>query len=224
MEKLFREGFILFMLGHNRTGKSVVAKDLTVSYKKKWGKKKSVIAYDPQNRFEDVRDARIMNEDWGKYFDSTGEKLLIHDTLFVLDDYRGLMMKDSLDPQFLKMLMLRNEYGLDFIFVIHSPKLIIERISYYITHFALFYISGDADAFRKAQKVQNIETVAQCRELVNGYVKKNGKGVYDKGGKHTFPFAFIDVGEETIDLINMNDATINGKVIEYSGKEVEQES
>ena len=109
--------------------------------------------------------------------------------------------------------MLRNEYGLDFIFIIHSPKLIIERISYYITHFALFYTSGDSDAFKKAQKVQNIETVAQCREYVNRYVKTHGRGEYETN--KNFPFAFIDTEEEKINLINMPKATVIGKSINY---------
>lgn len=214
MEKeLFRKNFILFMLGHNRTGKSVLAVDLAKAYRDKFGKKKRIIAYDPQSRFSELTDERIEVEDWDKYFDEEGKKMLIHDTLFILDDYRGLMMRDTLDPTFLKMLMLRNEYGLDFIFVIHSPKLIIERISYYITHFALFYTSGDSDAFKKAQKVQNIETVAQCREFVNRYVKTHGRGTYEEG--KNFPFAFIDTEQEKISLINMPKAVVNGTSIKF---------
>lgn len=215
---LFRSNFILFMLGHNRTGKSVVAKDLAISYRKKFGKKKNIIAYDPQSRFKDITDSNIMSEKWEEYFDESGEKLLINDTLFILDDYRGLMTRDTLDPFFLKMLMLRNEYGLDFIFVIHSPKLIIERISYYITHFALFYTSGDANAFKKADKVQSIETISQCRDFVNKYVKANGRGEYKD---RSFPYAFIDTENEKIQLINFDKAEVNGKVINYKNKENE---
>lgn len=219
-KSLFRTNFILFMLGHNRTGKSVIAKDLATSYRKKFGKKKNIIAYDPQSRFKDLTDSTIMSEKWEDYFDESGEKLLIHDTLFILDDYRGLMTRDTLDPFFLKMLMLRNEYGLDFIFIIHSPKLIIERISYYITHFALFYTSGDANAFKKADKVQSIETISQCRDFVNRYVKANGRGEYKD---RSFPYAFIDTENEKIQLINFDKAEVKGKVINYKSKENEIE-
>jgi hypothetical protein len=212
MEKLdFRNNFCLFMIGHNRTGKSVMAKDIAVSYRNKFKKKKKIICYDPQNRFEDVRDDRIISEDWGQYFDETEEKLLISDTLFILDDYRGLMMNDRLDNLFLKMLMLRNEYGLDFLFIVHSPKLIIERISYYITHFALFYISGSDDNFKKSQKIQSVETVAQCSDLVNRYVREHDRGTYETN--KNFKFAWIDTEEETVSFINMDKLKIEDKKV-----------
>lgn len=209
----YRNNFCLFMIGHNRTGKSVIAKDIAVSYKSKFKNKKKIIAYDPQDRFGDVRDSRIISEDWSEYFDETGEKLLIHDTLFILDDYRGLMMNDKLDNLFLKMLMLRNEYGLDFLFIVHSPKLIIERISYYITHFALFYISGSDDNFKKSQKIQSVETIAQCSEMVNRYVREHDRGTYEDN--KNFKFAWIDTEEETVDFVNMEKLKIEGDLVKF---------
>jgi hypothetical protein len=212
-EMKFRKNFVLFMIGHNRTGKSVLAKDIASSYKSKFKNKKKIIAYDPQDRFSDLRDERILSEDWEQYFDETGERLLIHDTLFILDDYRGLMMKDRLDDYFLKLLMLRNEHGIDFLFVVHSPKLIIERISYYITHFALFYVSGSDDNFKKSQKIQSVETVAQCSEMVNRYVREHGRGTYEED--KNFKFAWIDTEDEIVSFVNMDKLKIEDKKVTF---------
>lgn len=207
-----RNNFILFFIGHNRTGKSVLAKEVAKAYKS-GHKKKSIISFDPQSRFKDVSNKTISQEKWQEFFDPATDKPNIHDTLFILDDYRSLMMSDRIDPHFLKLLTFRNEYGLDFIFITHSPKLIVERISYYITHFALFYTAGDADAFSHAKKVQNIETVAQCRDFVNRYVKEHGRGKYETG--KNFPFAFIDLEQEKIDLVNMPKAEINNLQVNF---------
>ena len=188
-----------------------MALEIAKSYKKKFGKKKKIIAYDPQNRFKDIADGFIFKENWAQYFNDDGLPN-IHDTLFILDDYRGLMPRDTLDDDFLRLLMQRNEYGIDFIFVIHSPKLIIERISYYITHFALFYTAGDSDGFRTAKKMPSVGDVSQVADFVNKYVREHGRGTYEK---LSFPFAFIDTEEETIKLINMDKAKVNGTVISY---------
>jgi len=214
-----RTCFIIFFLGHNRTGKSVMALAMAKAYRKKWGKKKRIVSYDPQNRFKDISDEFIYEQDWGKYFGEDG-KPNISDTLFILDDYRGLMPRDTLDENFLRLLMQRNEYGLDFIFVIHSPKLIIERISYYITHFALFYTAGDEDGFKTAKKMPSVSDVAQCSQLVNKYVKEHGRGEYKN---LSFPFAFIDTEEETIKLINMDKAEVSGNSVSYPDSKVKEE-
>jgi len=224
VKRTTRQPFVMFMIGHNRTGKTVLALDFIKAYKNKFPKKE-VIAFDPQSRIKNAQlgDHYIQKEDWAKYFDPSGE-LLIHDKLFVLDDYKALMDSDRTDPDFLRMLMLRNEKGLDFLFITHSPKLIVERISYYITHYALFYTYGDSDAFKSSKKVQNIETIAQCREFINAYVKKHDRGSYyekDENGNDTskvvksFPFAFIDTEEEVISLINMPKADINNHKINF---------
>ena len=219
MEVPMRNNFIVFFLGHNRTGKSVMALEMAKSYRKKFGKKKKIISYDPQSRFKDISDDIIYKEEWEQYFDDNG-KPTISDTLFILDDYRGLMPRDTLNDWFLKLLMQRNEYGLDFIFIIHSPKLIIERISYYITHFALFYTAGDEDGFRTAKKMPSVGDVAQCSQFVNKYVKEHGRGEYKD---LSFPFAFIDTESESIKLINMDKAKVDGNKITYPDSVVKEE-
>ena len=210
LDKL-RSNFIIFFIGHNRTGKSAMAKVLAEIYRKKFGKKKKIISYDPQNRFKDLSDVTIYKEDWGQYFGDDG-KPNIHDTLFILDDYRGIMPRDTLDDDFLRLLMQRNEYGLDFIFVCHSPKLIIERISYYITHFALFYTLGDEDGFKSAKKMPAVSDVSQCSDFINRYVRAHGRGKFED---MSFPYIFIDAEKETMKLINMDKAKVNGTSVSY---------
>lgn len=207
MGKGKRNNFVDIWIGHNRTGKSALVLELAKSYKKSH-KKNKIISYDPQGRFKDVSDTRIYTENWEQFFNEKGQ-LTIYDTLFILDDYRGLMHKDTLDSKFLEMLMLRNEYGLDFCFVCHSPKLILERLSYYLTHVNLFYTSGDKDGFKASKKLMNIETIVQCREIINSYVVANNRGEYKKNGHHTFPFIRLDMEEENISLVNMPNCLVN---------------
>lgn len=213
MDKLKdRECFCWFFIGHNRTGKTVGAMDLIKIYKKN-NPKNNIIAFDPQNRLKNVANDFIYSENWEDYFKEDKQTLNISDTLFVLDDYRALMDKDTTDKYFLKMLMLRNEYGLDFIFITHNPKLILERISYYISHFSIYYVSGDNSSFVKSDKLACGSDLMQVSTFVNNYVRKHGKGSYSEN--KNFRFAFVDTINESVQLFNMEHATIKGNVISY---------
>ncbi len=212
---LKRNNFLKFFIVHNRTGKSVLAKKIASDYKKSH-KGNKIISYDPQSRFTDITDIRLTEENWEKFFSKDGKELLISDALFIMDDYRGLMGSDTVKPKFMDIIMKRNEHGLDFIFICHSPKLILERLSYFITHFALFYTSGDADSFKSSKKMDNIDTIIQCREVINAYAREFGRGEYSADGNHTFPFIWIDTEDEKLNLINMPNARIKGKSISFN--------
>jgi len=219
-----RDNFVEFWIGHNRTGKSVNLREQAIAYKKKHPKKK-IIAFDPQNRFKDIADEFIFDENWEQYLVAKGNGLTISDTYFILDDYRALMEKDTTPKPFVRMLMQRNEYGLDFSLVCHNPKFILERVSYYTTHVNLFYSSGGDESFKSSGKIMNIETIMQCRKVINTYVTEYDKGEHksvSKSGKNTFPFIRLDFEEEKLSLLNMPHAIVNGKEIKIKPKKKDE--
>lgn len=179
---------LVYMFGHNRTGKTSIAIELVKQYKKVKGR--TVVGFDPQNRFKDLLDVKIYEESWADYLE-------YHDILFVLDDYRGLMTANTIDNDFLKLLALRDEHGFDFIFISHNVSMMHERISYYITNIYLFYTQGDEKSF--SNKINNVELIIKCRRFINEYVKQNGKGTYPK-----FPHLKIDMIDNKVTLININ--------------------
>lgn len=205
-----RDNFVSFYIGHNRTGKTVLAKELAKFYKKN-NPKNDIIIFDPQNRFNDIATQTIYSDDFSIFFDEDLQTPNIYDTLFIFDDYRALMDKNTTDKLFLKLLMQRNEYGLDFIFITHSPKLIHERISYYITNFNIFYTSGDPTGFLESGKIPASNELYNISNFVNTYVKKYGKGSYDKN--KNFPFVSVDVEKEVINFINFENIEIKNKEV-----------
>lgn len=194
-----REAFFFMFIGHNRTGKTVTAKDIAIQWKK--AHKGKLIVFDPQNRFTDITDIRIRNiEDVGNLFiEDEDISFSEPESLFIVDDYRALYPKDKLDETLGRLLEIRNEYCVDMIFITHSPKLIQERLTYIITHYFLYFTLGVDKGFK--DKVYNAEVLIVLREEINSYVIKHGKGEYDK---RSFPYIiFHNISEET-EYVNFN--------------------
>lgn len=191
-----RECFVWFFIGHNRTGKSVTARIIAEAYKES-DKKRKVIAFDPQSRFEGLVDKKIpVNVDWSVYKKE-------RNCLFIIDDYKIVCPNDRLDPDLLELLAYRNEYGLDFIFICWKPKLIMPRIAIFITKISLFYTAGGVGQFKN--RTDDPEVMEKLSEIVNNFVKKNGKGNYPN-----FPHVCIDFQSGTIQAFNLtNQKQIN---------------
>lgn len=178
----FRDCKINMFLGHNRTGKSVTALKFAVAWKQA-KKYRYLIAFDPQDRFKDIRDARIIEPNWEKYLDPKYK-----DICFIIDDYH-MVVDERIDNNLLTLFALRNERGLEFIFITHNPELIRKKISYYITDLYLYKTQGTDHDFKG--KLSNPELIIRLRHIVNSYVSRNGKGDYPN-----FPYVHINENDE----------------------------
>jgi len=184
-----RDCQIKMFLGHNRTGKSVTALKFAESWKKA-KKYRFLVAFDPQDRFKHIRDERIIEPNWTKYLQPK-----YRDILFVVDDYH-MIVDERIDNDLLKLFALRNERGLDFIFITHNPELIRKKISYYITDFYLYYTQGTDKDFKG--KLNNPDLIINMRKIVNKYVKAFGKGEYPN-----FPYIHIDDNDK-VEFVNFD--------------------
>lgn len=172
-----RNAYFMFLIGHNRTGKSSLAQQIVWQYKEDNPNNK-IIAFDPQNRFHEkgkvektLVNKKLVDSDW---FNLLEEK----DCLLIIDDHRMLLPSDTLDPNFLRLLALRDEQGIDIIMITHHPSLIQNRLTYYITHLLLFYTNKDDKNTGIDKKIMNASKVERLMEEINTHVKQHGKGEY----------------------------------------------
>lgn len=154
-----RKAFLYHLVGHNRTGKSTVALKIAERYKQSHPNNR-IVSFDIQGRFRHISNEFITDEkDLEAY-----EKRRVKRTLFIFDDYHNLI-DERVSKSLLLLLGQRNEWGLDFIFITHSPELIRKKVSYYITHYLLFYTAGSLSYFKK--KTEDPERVIKCKKIID---------------------------------------------------------
>jgi hypothetical protein len=173
-----------------------MARILAEHYKKANPKNK-IVALDLQGRFRDIKteDFDTINPDKYARFHKNSNLLVYSNTLFIMDDYHTEVEERT--PEWLQRLLnLRNEHGIDMIFITHSPTLIRKKLSFYATHLYLFYTMGTEKDFK--DKLPDYEMTINARRIINQYVKKYGRGEYPK-----FPFVIVNYEDNKIQTINM---------------------
>ena len=192
MNNDIRNNFLFVFFGHNRTGKTQTALEIIKGWKQTH--KGMVYTFDNQGRYNDIRDKKInLSDSWEKNFLNDKN---IKNSLLVIDDYRILCPSNTMSQGFLDILNIKNEYCIDIIIITHAPGLIIERLTYFITHYFLFYTQSTAKGFK--DRMSNYETVYKLKDIINEYVKKHGRGDFP-----IFPYIIFDNETEKINFINM---------------------
>jgi archaellum biogenesis ATPase FlaH len=189
----YRENFLMTFIGHNRTGKTVIAKEIAKEWKKTHNGE--IIVFDPQHRFTDILDVEIKedNENWAnELYESKPLNSLV-----IFDDYKMLMDNDRTPKKFLSLLAARNEWCTDVIMITHHPRLLLERASYYVTHYFVFYTQADDKAF--SRNIINVQDIIDVKNAVNAEVLKNGRGTYER---KNFPYAIYVQDEGTAQFVN----------------------
>lgn len=194
--ELFRDNFLYCFIGTNRTGKSSIARQHIIAWKKA-NPGKLVIGFDPQRRFRDLIDIFIKPED-----EKWAVKLLkCRNVLVVLDDLR-ILNEDSRPVEGLANLMYyRCDYNIDIITVFHNPGLVLNCISAYATHYFIFMTNAKEGAFK--DKIPNFHLCILASEEVNKYVSLFGKGQYP-----IFPHIIVDCEKQRLMAIHMNNKTL----------------
>ena len=195
--KKTRENFAFMLLGTNRTGKTTIARQIAELWVKTH-KGQNVIAYDMQNRFNDIRTKNLTMMDEKQ----VGEYLsTVYNSLVIFDDYRMLYDTDRTPKELLNFMQLRNERCNDVIFITHSPNLVLNRLTYYLTHYYLFYTQGVDKGF--SDKIDNAYILIKLRNIVNRYRKMYGRGTYlPAAPAKSFPYIVFDNGNQTVQYVN----------------------
>lgn len=196
-----RPNFLFGFIGHNRTGKT----SISIEMAKQWKQSRpdgTVIAFDPQRKF---LEQKVKTENG--LIDLVDETIYAHDkywadkvleernALLILDDYRLIHPKNIANEGLAKLMTFREEYNIDIIYITHSPALVLNILTYYTTHYFIFFTLSTLGMFEK--KIPHYGLCQASVQYINKYVKKHGKGKYPK-------FPYIVVNTETEELIGYN--------------------
>ena len=189
-----RLNFLAGFIGKNRTGKSATAEILA----NKWRENNPdghICSFDPQSRFREISDSFLhagMSDQ--ELRDAT---LTIYDGLLILDDYKIIHEKQQAQSWLLQTLHFRNDHNLDIIYITHSPSLIVNALTFYTTHYFIFFTETRTGDW--AKKIPNYQICKFATKFVNKYVRENGRGEYPK-----FPHLIVETETERLISQNMN--------------------
>lgn len=186
-----RRNFCSGFIGTNRTGKSSIARLMAKMWKKANPGKK-VMAFDPQDQFTEVADDFIDIEDrnWPV------KALELRNGLLILDDYRLINEQDKPVKNFGRLLSFREHYNIDIIYICHNPRLVINLLTYFTTHYYIFYTNATEGSFK--DKIPNYSLCYNASVFVNAYVNQVGRGDYPK-----FHYVVIDTEKQKMFPQNM---------------------
>ncbi len=186
------ENFCLCLIGTNRTGKSVTAEEIGQNYKAD-NPNNEVMAFDPQDRFSNIATSYLFMHDknWCK------KALELRNGLLILDDYRLLHKKSQASDDIAELIYFRAKRNVDIIIICHNPALILNFLTYFISHYYIFYTQSQDGAFEK--KIPNYMLCKAGSDYINDYVKVMGRGEYPK-----FPHVIIDTEKQEIFAQNIN--------------------
>jgi len=205
-----RGNFVWAFIGASGTGKTVTAVQLAKDWKR--AKKKvggKIFAFDPHDAFDGISDVKITanDTDWAKIMmqkNPDGTFMFLH-SLLILDDYRSILPSDKMDRNFYDLLALRRKLDLDILYITHNPKLIIQGLVYWNTHFSLFKTEAMSDDF--AEKIPKFLICQQASNVINAYCKAYHATDYDLLYPN-FPYIVIKNDSDVFFPVNMDDDKI----------------
>ena len=198
------------IVGTNNTGKTVIAEEII----KRFNKKRDninlkdyptnffrLVVFDPQDRFgEYLKEGDISlhagTKNWEK-------KIVgLRDSLIVFDDLKQILREDRLSDDFLDILGLRAEYGLDLIFIVWQSKLLPPRITPFIDKYYLFKSHEDEKEY--VSRINGVKKdIINAKRLLDIEFSKTDKFEYAKLYPH-FPFISYDLSQNTMKKINFS--------------------
>ena len=188
-----RFNFVWGFIGTNRTGKSITARE----YAEQWRASKpdhyQIVGFDPQKRFAHLLDKEIFPEDRDWAIDMQKYR----NTLLILDDYRIINESDRPVEGLSNLMYFRAEYNIDIIYICHNPSLVINTLTYFTSHYFLFYTETLDGSFKK--KIMNYKLCIQGQRLINNYVNTYGRGKFPN-----FPHVVVDCEKRELFAFNMD--------------------
>ncbi len=203
-----RDVFLYGFIGHNRTGKTSEAVDIARTWKES-REDGTVVSFDPQGKFGEIADFFILpaDKDWADTC------LNLRNALIILDDYRILHPSNLMNPSFSNLMAYRAEYSLDIIYICHNPALVLTNLTYYTTHYFIFYTQARLGAFEK--KIPNYMLCHGACTYVNKYVRVYGKGKHKLDEEYEgqgFPYVVVNNETEDMTAINFKAENVNNLI------------
>ena len=168
-----RDVFSYGLIGFNETGKTELAKEIAKDWKST-RPGQDVMAFDPTGKFKGIAN-KFLKEYEGDWLE---EALKLRNGLLILDELRMLHPAHQADRRLVKLFSMRSgeHWNNDIIYIVHSPKLILEVLDSYTTHYRIFYTQARLNQWK--DKIANYEGCISAHGLINKYVTEYGKGTY----------------------------------------------
>lgn len=189
---LFRDNFFMGFCGDTKTGKTVTMFEIAEYWKKVKPKHYTVYGYDHHGNKGHIIDVKIdiSDENWDEGLPKFRNGLLI------LDEKRLLHSEDKLRKNWGKFLGDFQNRNVDVMYAVHNPKLILEKFTYFTSHYYVFKTNSREGGFK--DKIPDYRLAYAASMLVNKYVQINGKGTYPN-----FPFVEVNRLKLEVNAYNM---------------------
>lgn len=186
-----RENDLIGIIGTNGTGKTSKAVALAESWRE--ANDGPIMTFDPQFRFTHISDFSInaSDESYKK------EILRLRNGLLIMDDFRILHSKNIAEKWLMDLLQYRRAYNVDIIYIVHSPALVLNALSYYTTKYYVYYTETTLGSWQK--KIPNYRICQAASLYINKYVSIKGKGKFPD-----FPYMMVDNSRRKITGVNIN--------------------
>lgn len=189
-----RDNFFMGFVGDTKTGKTATMFELAKAWKLAKPKDYTIFGYDHHGNKGNIIDVKIDISD-----DNWDEQLLkLRNCLLILDELRLLHGDDRLRKNWAKFLGDFQNRNVDVMYAVHNPKLILEKFTYFTSHYYVFKTNSREGGFK--DKIPDYRLAYAASLLVNKYVSINGKGTYPN-----FPFVEVNRLTLTVNAYNMKD-------------------
>jgi hypothetical protein len=199
-----RSNLLFGFVGQNDTGKSVelAKKALIWKQSKTFGNFK-IVAHDPHNRFP-FADYFIESTD-----DKWPQRLKgMQDYLLILDDYKTINENNTAIKGLPALLSDRVKCNIDIMYSCHNPALVINMLTYYTTHWFIFYLEAQEGAFQR--KIPNYTRCLAASITVNNYIARFG---FPGGSYPNFPHCVVNNQKRTVSARHMDEKNISKAII-----------
>lgn len=185
-----RENDLIGIIGTNGTGKTTKAVALAEAWRE--ANDGPIMAFDPQFRFTHITDFQInaSDESYKK------EILRLRNGLLIMDDFRILHPKNIAEKWLMDLLQYRRAYNVDIIYIVHSPALVLNALSYYTTKYYVYYTETTLGSWQK--KIPNYRICQAASLYINKHVAIKGKGKFPD-----FPYMMVDNRARKITGVNI---------------------
>jgi hypothetical protein len=173
-----RNCFLIGLIGTNRTGKTSKVREIVQQWKAS-RPGQEVVAFDPQLKLQDLIDRQI------GISDDLTQLHTLRNCLLVFDDFRALHLPDKTEKWLVYLMQFRDQWNIDIIYVVHNPSLVLTVLSFFTTHYYIFYTQSIEGGWKK--KIPTYTVCSAVSSYLVEYVSIAGMGTYPK-----FPHFIVD--------------------------------
>lgn len=189
-----RDNILYGFMGDNNTGKSVVLSRRAKVWRDNRDSEYKIIAHDPQGRFQ-----------FADYFidiadDRWAERLIgWKNILLILDDFKLINENPTPMKGLNRVFIDRFKNNVDMMYSCHNPKQVLNSMTYYTSHYHIFYGNYKERDFQ--EKIPNYNFAIAAAIEVNNYVHRFGRGSWPECD---FPYVVLNNEKRSLTGFNMN--------------------